>query len=236
MSEINRVYGEYSQIAQNVTGDLFENLYYSLSKSITLDDMGVPSGFDIKRFGNIVLAGVGIAGLILNFTPVGMAITTILSILNNLFTPSKEERKRKAIKNIYDHIREKTLDEKKIKLKDNTDKLMKGMSDNTKQIIRLYDDLISGLGWVKDKSDALIREYNESVVYLNKLYAWRIIQYIEKKNDELNYEEINKDIIEVDRKNPEIIRIITNSKHDVSLDLNKVIAEKVIIDVKEAGL
>jgi predicted GTPase len=237
LGEINKRYSEYGDKAQNITGELFENMYYSLNKSITLDDMKAPSKFDFKRFGNILFAGVGIAGFLLNFTGIGIVVTTALAVLNSIFTPSKEERKRKAIKNVYDHIREKTLEEKKIKLKENSDKLSIVMKKNTKKIEILYDDLISGIDWVKDRSDTLIKEYKKEVVELNRIYAWRILQFLEKRNEQPVLEEINEEIIGVDRRNPDVIRIITKSQHDVDTEeLRTVIAEKIIFDMRKDGV
>ena len=76
----------------------------------------------------------------------------------------------------------------------------------------------------------MTNEYSTEIEKINKVYAWRIIQYLESGNDELDYETIDREIVSVDRSDKETIAIETRTSHKVHTEeLNTVLAEDISI-------
>ena len=69
---------------------------------------------------------------------------------------------------------------------------------------------------------------------MNKVYGWRILQFIENKTERFSGEIINRDVIDVDRTVPGWITI-TSSRADPTdiYTLNGIIAEKIRIERRQ---
>lgn len=103
------------------------------------------------------------------------------------------------------------------------------MAENIQQINCLFSDLIRGLEKVEKLSNGLVQSYKIQADIVNKLYAYRIMEYLAVNEGKiLNF--CIDDIINVERDEKSHIIIKCNNKFELNTSqLDGVIAEKVII-------
>lgn len=238
-NEIDEATRIYRDKVDRTIRELFEDLYYSVNLSLKIHKVDIPIQFDLRTATRLTSAALGLAGaimlLVVNTNPVGWVLTivgTVGSVLTSIFT-SKEKRRQTAIDKVYKTISEEIKKEIPEQIKNIVDQISKELTDSTDRIDALYKDLISGLEWTKQMAGKMTDEYSDNIEMINKVYAWRIIQFLESGNDQLNYDEINSEIRRVDRTDKNTILIETRSSHRIHTDeLKTVLAEDISIKRK----
>lgn len=224
--------------ADNTISDLFEDFYYSLKTSFKVGDVNIPMQLDFKSISRIAGSVLGVAGSIVTIilgasNPVGWILTGagILIGLGSLLFSSKEKKRQKAIDKVYFSIKDNILKQAPEQI-DSTISYIGGELSRSVEIIdSLFSDLINGLKHTLAIADHLTQGYETQIEMINKVYAWRILQFLSQKNDSYSPDKVNNEIKSVDRSIKGTITI--QKKHNGKLDtdrLDGIIADKVIIN------
>lgn len=233
-AEINQECSVFISKADSIVRELFEDVYYKMKNEFAIPNIKVPLQIDFKSIARITGSAIGVAGaiLIMASNPIGW-ILTIIGVIVGLgaqFIVSKDKRRQHAVNKIYQSIRESILDD----LDNQTEKAGESVSVQlNKQIDNvddIYTNLIEGLSEMKKQSDKMSNEYLSQINWLNKVYAWRIVQFLSNGRDEFSKRRVNDTIKYVDREQKGIIQIKTTAKRQKNLNtelLEGVITDKV---------
>ena len=236
-SDVDEAVGIYRDKVDRTIKELFEDLYYSVNMSLKINNVDIPIQFDLRTATRITSSVIGLVGAIVlavfgASNPVGWVLS-IVGMVGGLLTmafTSKEKRRQTAIDKVYKSISDEIKKESPKQIDDLIDQIYTKLSDNTDSIDALFQNLISGLEWTRQMAEKMTNEYSTEIEKINKVYAWRIIQYLESSNDELDYETIDREIVSVDRSDKETIAIETRTSHKVHTEeLNTVLAEDISI-------
>ncbi len=236
-SEIDVAINVFKDKVDRTVKELFEDLFYSVNASLNVNQIDIPIQFDIKNVVNLTSSALGATVLILatvigmsNPITLALSIVGVLGALLGVFLADKKTRRQKAIDKIYTTIRDEIRKGLPDRIKELTDQINDQLNNAVDNIDSVFKDLIIGLKWTRQMSDKIETDYNTEIEKTEKAYAWRIIQFLESKNEELDMEKIDSEIISVDRSNRDSIIIKTRSAHRVHTDiLNTVLAEDIII-------
>ena len=82
---------------------------------------------------------------------------------------------------------------------------------------------------MKDQSDKMSNAYISQIEWLNKVYAWRIIQFLNNDKEVYSPKRVNDTIKCVDRSQRGVIRIKTSKKNRTTntSQLNEVISDRI---------
>ena len=226
----------YQKKADDTIRELFEDFYYSIKTAFDLESIDVPLQFDFKSITRLIGSALGVAGTVVTIilgvsNPVGWILTGggILVGLGSLLFSSKEKRRQKSIDKIYNSIRDGILEQAPEQIKKTVYELQKELDKNTERIDRPFADLISGLSETVNLSDQLTACYDGEIQRINKVYAWRIIQFLNGRKEPYSSEAVNRMVRRVDRSQNGVMRIeCSETKLNVAA-LDGVIADKVII-------
>lgn len=194
--------------------------------------------FNTRGLVRIIGSSIGAIGATLlvilgTSNPVGWVISGIglvVGLLGGLFK-SKQKKIQEATDKLYNSIRNN--------IKENEDKHINDICNNFtnahKDIIKKIDSSINNLCKYLDSIHNDLRKINheiaEDLAYLNKVYAYRIINYANKKEIiEIDREKLNQ--ITVSRNYGESIKITSpyNFNKNTEDIITKVIQEKVIFE------
>lgn len=236
-NDIDSIIMSYRDLIDRTISSLFEDLYYSVNMSMTFNNVDIPIQFDFRNVARYTSATLALAGSIVCLVigasnPVGWilsAIGFIGGLIAQLFT-SKEKKRQEAIDKIYLSVNESVKKEAPDQIDRIIEQIGKELSDNLNSIEDIYNDLTSGMKWIKQTTESLITSYSTEIDQMNKAYAWRITQFLDATNDNLDLETIDREIIKVDRSPMGSIYIETNSLHNENTEaLKTVLAEDIII-------
>lgn len=173
----------------------------------------------------------GIAIFLLETNPVGWILTivgTLINITSSFLTP-KEKKRQKAIDKIYNQIKDSILKQAPDLINNVISETDSMLSENIVRIEDLFNDLIEGLNETVSISDQLVESYQTQIEFVNKVYAWRIVQFLKKETALYSGEVIFEDILSVDRNEKGKIIIECSQKQLDTKSLDGIIADKVII-------
>lgn len=239
--EIYQALDIYLQKAEEITNNLFEDVYFSIKNSITTDDIKIPININLRATTRIAGGVIGFAGaiafIVLESNPIGWVLTgvgVLLELGSSLFM-TREQKRKKGVDKIYYSIRneiEKTADSE---IDKTVKRISKGLSKKTRDIEKMFDILTEGMQKTLDYSNRLNEGYSSEIVRLNKIYALRILQFIGTgdNNDEIN----STKVLNVKRSNdgqmiitvPEDIPAFNTEK------LKDVIADNIVIERRVAS-
>lgn len=239
--EIYQVLDIYLQKAKETTNNLFEDVYFSIKSSFTADGIRVPLDLNLRATTRIAGGLIGIAATIafiaLESSPIGWILTGVgilLELGSSLFM-TREEKRHKEIDKIYYSIRKEIEKNADSEIEATIKSISKGLHKKTKDIEKMFDMLITGMQKTLDYSSKLNEGYSNEINRLNKLYAYRLLQFVSvKKTDSV----IESDkILRVDRSNNgKMIITVADDIPAFSTEMLKdVIAESVEIEWGEAS-
>lgn len=226
----------YSHKANDTITDLFEDFYYSINTSFEVANISIPMQLDFKSISRLTGSVLGVVGSIVTLilgasNPVGWIITGagILVGLGSFLFSSKEKKRQKAINKVYQTIRDSILGQAPEQIEQTVSDIDCELNKSIERINNLFTNLISGLQETIRMSDKLMLGYEEQIKVINKVYAWRIIQFLLQKDDAYTLESVNQEIKNVDRSVKRTITIESKHKHVDAGALDGIIADKVII-------
>ena len=231
-SEIDGAIKLYKDKADRTVRELFEDFYYSVNVSTKLKKLKLPRQFDLKNATKLASGILSLAGA---FTfPVGGWVLTLAGLIGSIvshFLTSKEKKRQNAIDEVYKTIREAIEKDAPSQISATANRIQEQLKRNLNEIDALFGDLIRGLERTREMADGMVKVYAAENEKINKAYAWRIIQFLDDKNDKAEPESIEREILAVDRSEKNTIRIRTESAHrDPADKLENVIADNVIIE------
>ena len=189
--------------------------------------------FDVK---NIIKIGGGILGaaaFFLGFAPiVAIAIPVGFALVSKLFM-SRKEKRRKAVANISNALREQINKQKRSVIESAIKELEKYCSNVSKSINSYFDELTNGLDDVSNRLEKAQTSLDATVNYLNYGYAKRIIDWSLEQYEPLTVENTKKVIAKVDRKFGQSITIQTIKEIETKKSLEEmkqVLQEDISID------
>ena len=235
---INTELRVYQSKAQETVSELFEDFYFSVKSSFELSKIDIPISFNFKIATRLTGSALGIAGSIVlcvagMSNPVGWILTGVgiaVGALSCVFK-SKEKKRQQAINKIYNAIHDKITKSMDGEIEKTITEIEHSIQDRISQTDNLFADLIYGLQTNSELSEKLRERYHEQLIWLNKVYAWRILQFIQTNEETFSPENVNRDIIDVDRTIPGLIAITSSEEKLIDTSILKdVIAEEVKIE------
>ena len=219
-AEINQECNVFVSKTDSVVRELFEDVYFKMKNEFSIPNISVPLQIDFKSIVRLTGGALGVAGAIVLFVlgasnPVGWVITIagiLVGLAASLFS-SKDKRRQNAVNKIHQSIRDNILDD----LDRQTNSVGKCVAQELNKQINnvdiIYSELINGLTEMKNQSDKMSNEYLSQIEWLNRVYAWRIVQFLNNDNKELNSKLVNDTIKDVDRTKKGLIRIKTIKRY-----------------------
>lgn len=235
MDDINVEIEKLNEYIRGRIQEIFEDMYYSMKYSFDMDNMDIPNAFNWKLLFRVMGAVLNLAGLasgiFFGSNPIGWALAGLGTLFGfgSMFMSAKDALRRKAVNKMYTQIKESIENQQDDIIKDVMANISLKLAENTKKIDEMFDELKAGLEDVIAISDDIIACYDKQISEIDKVYAWRILQFVENRTDSYSRELVNDAIISVDRSIKGTITI--ESRHrglDVSR-LENVITDKVII-------
>jgi len=182
------------------------------------------------------------AGICMFFPPawpvsLGLGLASLIAWGISYLFSSKEELDKEAINHLYNTLNE-TLTKYKDELKMNLEfNFNKAHSEIVDPLLKNLSYLIKGLIPINESIKALQDKINMQLEHLNKLFAWRILNFMKNKNSTteiLDLPSVDKDILNVKRdfgKNFEITHrnnYFDSSNPNVN-KISKVLQETIIL-------
>lgn len=221
---------------ESTVSETFEDLYFSIKLAVDLSSSSSGLSFDLRSTSRILggLLGLGSTiGLIFGLAPPVAIVLTVVGIIFEIAASlfkSKEQRRKEATDKLYNDICAQ-IDESCPQFIDST---VAQVSNNMDGIInnvnKLFTDLISGLETSLSIGRNLSKSYENSANQLSKVYAWRILTFLEHVRTSYSAESIQIYVSDVKRIEGHIMQIYT--KRDYPYDtscLSNVIADRVDI-------
>ena len=225
----------YSKKLDDTINDLFEDFYYSLKTSFKFGNIDIPLQLDLKSITRLAGSALGVAGSIVLFilgasNPVGWILTGagILVGLGSLLFSSKEKKRQKAINKVYNAIKDSIIEQSPAQIENTVSEINGELTKSIGRVDNLFSDFIKGLGETINISNHMTQGYEAQICLINKVYAWRILNFLKHRSVDYSPKKVSSDIISVDRSEKGIIKI--QSKHGKGLDtdvLDGIIADKV---------
>ena len=107
----------------------------------------------------------------------------------------------------------------------------RGIEASICQVDGLFSDLIFGLKTNAELAENLRKCYQEQLAWLNKVYGWRILQFVQSRDKSYSEDNVNQDIIDIDRSTPGLITIVSSEDGVVNSGILKgIIAEEIRIE------
>lgn len=232
-NEIKKASLEYNSNMSQLVNDLYEDISYAF-KSISMDSsFKINSEFSFKDIGTIISSIVGLIGSFFVSGPLGWILTigsVVGGILSNLFK-SKEEKRREAISNFHKQLKNKLEEEKEKYYQDVNNQICRNTQSIQNHIYNSLNNLIDGFNKILEQSVQIQDKVNIENDKINKMYAWRIIEFLEDNYEglDIKQDELFIKVPKVERNENEIKIYTKQSLHKDTKKLSSFIKEKISI-------
>jgi len=204
--KIESVTKDYMDEVKKALQEIEENL--TLFSKVQIENMSfqMTGTFNFKSLTKILSGAVGVAGAILLFVlgasnPIGWIVSGVAilgSLLSGLFK-SKEEKVREATQKLYSSIKESIEENETKTINDILKTFEEKHTEIKKTVLNIIEKLLGNIQIVITQINPEIKHLNENIQYLNKIYAYRIINYINNKKsfdidiNQLKFIEVKRD-------------------------------------------
>jgi len=219
-SEISQECSMFVSKADSVVQELFEDLYFKMKNEFTLPNIKVPLQIDFKSIVRLTGGALSVAGAIIlvvlgTTNPVGwvFSIAGILTELASSLFSSKEKRRQKAINKIHQSIRKNILDNLDKQTNKVGEQVAEELNKQISNVDKVYSDLISGLNEMCIQSSKMSNGYLVHIEWLNKVFAWRIVQFLNNHYEKMSRKLVNDTIKLVDRNFKGLMRISVSKRY-----------------------
>lgn len=182
--ELNRYGNEFTAGVREVIEELVEDMEISVSRiNADLSDITPGNDFSYKKWIGLFGGAIGLTGTILTVASipvVGWILTglgIVVSFISSLFK-SREKKRQEAIENIQKQLKD-SIDKNAPSY---ISKQIKSINENCLKAIDRIDcvfkELIEGFDDIETIINTLIERYDGTIDYLNRVYAWRIMNFI----------------------------------------------------------
>ena len=187
--------------------------------NFTLDSQDTFSVKNLIKIGGSIL---GFAAFFLGFTPfVAFAIPVGFALVSKLFM-SRKEKRRKAVDNISNALREQINKQKRSVIEIAIKNFEKYCSDVSESINSYFNELNDGLEDISNRLEKAQTSLDTTVNYLNCGYAKRIIDWSTEQYEPLTVKNTKKVIAKVDRKFGQSITIQTTTEIKLKKSLEEI--------------
>ena len=187
--------------------------------NFTLDSQDTFSVKNLIKIGGSIL---GFAAFFLGFTPfVAFTIPVGFALVSKLFM-SRKEKRRKAVDNISNALREQINKQKRSVIEIAIKNFEKYCSDVSESINSYFNELNDGLEDISNRLEKAQTSLDTTVNYLNCGYAKRIIDWSTEQYEPLTVKNTKKVIAKVDRKFGQSITIQTTTEIKLKKSLEEI--------------
>lgn len=235
--EIKGYLNKFCEQVKNEVNEVFEDMLYSLHNEMLIGDINQQIQIDFKSITRILGGLLDLSGSIVLLifgasNPIGWILTGLGLLVGFLAgkLKSKTKKRQEAIDKVYQAVKSSVEDASPQSIKACLGDIRKSTDDIISRIEILFNELISGLDDVTRIGDNLICTYQKECDSLNRVYAWRIVQHLDRQFIEFSQGNVDAVIEKVERINGKEIQITVKKagKCDASV-LSGVLAEKVTI-------
>lgn len=233
--DVKELTDQFLSKVDNTVRDFLEDFYFAFSSDLSLgwgQKLSFNFRFAFNILASLVDAGGIIAGFILGLSnPAGWVITisgVLLHIFSRLFTSQAEKRKQ-AIDTLYEKLSSQIEEKIPSWQYSITEQIHNQTEELIQKIDRTFSSAAQELGDVIHTCDGLANTYAEQRQHLNQVYAWRILTFMEGKDEIYADTDVGAIVRDVERL-PGLIRIHTPLSITIAPDtLKDVISEQIEI-------
>ena len=187
--------------------------------NFTLDSQDTFSVKNLIKIGGSIL---GFAAFFLGFTPfVAFAIPVGFALVSKLFM-SRKEKRRKAVDNIFNALREQINKQKRSVIKIAIKNFEKYCSDVSESLNSYFTELNDGLDDISNRLEKAQTSLDATVNYLNCGYAKRIIDWSTEQYEPLTVKNVKKVVAKVNRNFGQSITIQTTTEIELEKSLEEI--------------
>ena len=206
----------FNNKAKDIINYFMEDLYFTLNQDIRINDIKMPLQLNIRDIAKIAGGAVGLFGVLFLFieglksiSPYLAGVALVLSIGSELFD-TKAKKRQKRIEKIHNAIKVE-IDKEKLSIINNIcNTLDNEMSSVISQIDNMYKNAIDDISFSVEQSISIRNCYVEQEDWINKFYAWRIVQFLSKEKTRFSKYEVYHEIIYVQRPEEHVLYIQCN--------------------------
>ena len=234
---INTEINNYVSKADTVIKELFDDISFSITNEFNVSGVKIPLNIDFKQiFGicNIIIGGEAIAlGVLSIFFPFLAIVEAIVFAkwiivdVSTMFARNRYEKKEAYIRRVHKIIRRKVLKASKEQARAGSKCAKEEINKQIDKIDSIFEELIGCLKDLSEQATIMEESYKKQGLWLNKVYAWRIVQFLKHRTEAYSEEAVNSIIEGVYRTN-NTIYIGTPKKNRANADcLKDVLADRV---------
>ncbi len=184
---------------------------------------------DERNFFRIGGGILGLAGVVMAFIPPLAGIGLIVGIVGGVisliggFFKSKQEKRREAVENISSVLQRQIKEAKTNTLSKAIEQLDKTCDEVKVNIDNYFKELIEGLDAISQNLNlAESKLFDESVDFLNRAYAKRLVDWCCNKYEPLTQDCIESIIVKVTRDSKKGINIDTKTNLELKRDIDEI--------------
>lgn len=224
-SKLNEFSLKFTDDIHEVVKEISEDIEISLESininNLTLNSEDTFSFKGITRILGSAMSAIGAVALfVLESNPIGWILTGIGMAIGFFsgFFKSKEQKRQEAISNIVKKLKDNIESGEDSSIKKQIDSIESECEKVINSITELFENIIGGINEIETIVKELTDIFDQDIEKLNKLYAIRLIEYINMENSDENMMDM-EDIISVSRKYSQYMNIVTDKKLNVNLKL-----------------
>ncbi|HPU63229.1 MAG TPA: 50S ribosome-binding GTPase [Mobilitalea sp.] len=235
-NELKLYSNDFSAGVQEVIEELAEDIKLSVSKmKPEISDLSVISTFSFKNWVGLFGGALGVTGAIFflaSIPVVGWILTglgIVVSFISGFFK-SKEKKRQEAIENIQSQLKNSINKNAPAYISKQLESINENCIDTIDKVDGVFKDLIGGISDIEEIIYTLTGQYDRTIEFLNRVYAWRIINFISKES---RYD--LQDIIDVKRSYGSNMYIAVIDRGELKTDmLQKFMKENVTVEKVKA--
>ena len=228
----------YRVQVEEVVNELFEDFFFAIKNISIGNNINIPININFKAISKLTGATLGVAGSIILIiagasNPIGWILTGagIAFELLSLTFKSQEKKRQQAVNEVYNSLHDGIMKSMDTEIDNTISELNTSLIASITQVDDLFSDLISGLKTSLELSHNLRMVYSEQLKQLNKVYGWRILQFLDEGNEAFSKKTVDRTISEVRRDIPGEIVIVTTEEGSFNAEqLEGIISERVKIE------
>lgn len=234
-NDLNSALLPFMDAANNTLNYLIEDLYFSVSQIANVEKLTVPFQIDFHGMLKIGGAGIGIIGVILKFCFDGAlkvaggylaAAALALGAASALFD-TKAKRQQREVSKLHTAISEEIKKQSPVIINGAYKKIEHHLEAIVTQIDSIFLRAENEMRFAVKESDRIRSLFSEEEDWVNKFYAWRIVQFLAKEQIPFSKGAVYQEVIDVQRPGKNVICIQCNHKNMDPSVLKDIIADKV---------
>ncbi|MBR3342468.1 MAG: 50S ribosome-binding GTPase [Clostridiales bacterium] len=236
-TNINTEINNYVAKADTVIKELFDDISFSIANEFNVSGVKIPLNIDFKqifRICNLIIGSEAIAlGVLSIFFPFLAIVEAIVFAkwiivdISTLFARNRYEKKEAYIRRVHKIIRRKVLKASKEQARTGSKCAKEEINKQIDKIDNVFEELIESLKGLSEQATIMEESYKKQSSWLNKVYAWRIIQFLKNRTDAYSEDSVNNIVESVYRINNTIYIGTARKNHANTECLKDVLADRI---------